>query len=89
MDMGKEKVSLLQSYQTSDLGLASYLYTSGCSIFSIVSSNGRSLFTFNSPDIDIKELVMNWQKGEATVNAVAYNNNLAMMKRMAIEGKTD
>lgn len=77
-----------ETFSTSDLGLATFLYTSGCAIKDVTYNNGRSTFLFQSQNVDINELVAGWQKGDCMVNAVAFFNNMAFIKRKALDKNT-
>ena len=61
-----------QIYQTSDLGLATYLFASGINLLRIDRGDTRrAFFVFDSPDPD---LLSCWQQGKAVINALAFYN---------------
>ncbi len=69
-----------QTYRTSDLALAAYLYCSGVRLVSLDRQNPRRCtFVFVQPDPD---LVSNWQNGAATANVLAYANAYSVLKAM-------
>ena len=64
--------------KTSDTALAAYLYCSGTHLKEIDRSNPRRcVFVFDSPK---PELLVNWQSGQATVNALAFYNAYQALK---------
>ena len=67
-----------QTYQTSDIALASYLFCSGTHLSGIDRANPRrAIFIFDSPK---RELISKWQEGKANVNALAYHNAYQELK---------
>lgn len=73
MEMGTE------TYETSDIALASYLYCSGVQLVGIDRQNPhRCLFIFDSHKPD---LISKWQEGKAVVNALAFYNSYQTLKR--------
>ena len=67
-----------ETYETSDIALASYLYCSGAHLSRIDHQNPRRcIFIFNSPK---PELISKWQEGKATVNALAFYNAYQALK---------
>lgn len=68
-----------KTYETSDLGLAAYLYCAGVQLTEIERQNPRRcIFIFDSPK---PELVSKWQEGKASVNALAFLNSYQVLKR--------
>ena len=69
-----------ESFQTSDIALASYLYASGIPVVSINRSNPRHcIFILKNPQA---ELFTQWQQGTAKVNPLAFYNAFQFLKRM-------
>jgi hypothetical protein len=67
-----------QTYETSDISLASYLFCSGTHLSRINRQNPRRcIFIFESPQV---ELLSKWQAGKATVNALAFFNAYQALK---------
>jgi hypothetical protein len=67
-----------QTYETSDISLASYLFCSGTHLSRINRQNPRRcIFIFESPQA---ELLSKWQAGKATVNALAFFNAYQALK---------
>lgn len=75
-----------ETYETSDIALASYLYCSGVQLVGIDRQNPhRCLFIFDSPK---PELISKWQEGKATVNALAFHNAYQALKARLFRGET-
>jgi len=75
-----------ETYETSDIALASYLYCSGVQLVRIDRQNPhRCLFIFNSPKPD---LISKWQEGKAVVNALAFHNAYQELKARLFRGET-
>ncbi len=67
-----------QTYETSDIALASYLHCSGVHLSGINRTNPRRcIFVFDSPRT---ELISKWQEGKANVNALAFHNAYQELK---------
>ena len=67
-----------QTYSTSDIALATYLYCSGITLIEIDRQNPRrAIFIFDSPE---PKLISKWQEGKANVNALAYHNAYQELK---------
>ena len=67
-----------QTYSTSDIALATYLYCSGITLIEIDRANPRrAIFFFDSPK---PELISKWQEGKAMVNALAFYNAYQALK---------
>lgn len=72
------------SYQTSDIALASFLYCSGTELAEIDRQNThRCVFLFEAPR---PELISRWQEGKATVNALAFYNAYQALKARLYRG---
>ncbi|GAG02866.1 unnamed protein product [marine sediment metagenome] len=70
--MGKD------SYETTDIAQAAFLFASGTNLLSIDRSNPRRcVFIFDSPN---PELISKWQEGKATTNALAFYNAYQALK---------
>jgi hypothetical protein len=68
----------METYETSDIALASYLFCSGTHLSRIDRQNRRRcIFIFESPQ---DELLSKWQAGKASVNALAYHNAYQELK---------
>jgi len=81
MDMSTET----GSYQTSDIALASYLYCSGVHLLEIDRQNPRRcIFIFSSPEPD---LLIEWQKGQSMVSALAFHNAYQVLKLRVLGGR--
>ena len=73
-----------QTYSTSDIALASYLYCSATHLSGIDRTNPRRcVFIFDSPK---PELISKWQEGKANVNALAYHNAYQELKARLCRG---
>jgi len=73
-----------KTYQTSDISLAAFLFSSGTNLLDIDRQNPRRcIFVFESPS---DELLSKWQKGEATVNALAFFNCYQALKARLFRG---
>lgn len=73
-----------QTYETSDLAQATYLYCSGVDLISINRNNPRRcIFVFKSPD---PELISKWNAGLAEVNAMAFSNAYQSLKLKMFKG---
>ena len=73
-----------QTYETSDIALASYLYCSGAPLSGIDRQNPRRcVFIFDSPK---PELISKWQEGKANVNALAFHNAYQELKARLFRG---
>ena len=67
-----------ETFETSDIALASYLFCSGTTLERIDRRNPkRCTFVFQSPR---PELVSKWQEGKAIVNALAFYNAYQNLK---------
>ena len=68
----------METYVTSDIALASYLFCSGAHLSGIDRQNPRRcIFIFDSPK---RELISKWQEGKAYVNALAFYNGYQELK---------
>ena len=68
----------MQTYKTSDISLAAFLFCSGTQLSGLDHQNPRRcVFVFESPK---PELISKWQEGKATVNALAYYNAYQALK---------
>lgn len=73
-----------ETYETSDIALASYLYCSGTQLLGIDRTNSqRCVFTFESPKAHI---LTKWQEGKATVNALAFYSAYQALKAKLFRG---
>jgi hypothetical protein len=73
-----------ESYETSDIALASYLYCSGTHLLRIERHNPhRCVFVFSSAT---PQLLTNWQQAKATVNALAFYNAYQALKAKLFRG---
>ena len=73
-----------QTYETSDIALAAYLFSSGTNLFDINRTNPRRVvFIFDSPK---PEILSKWQEGKATVNALAFHNAYQELKARLFRG---
>lgn len=73
-----------QTYETSDIALASYLFCSGVQLLSIDHQNPRRCnFIFDSPK---PALISKWQEGKATANALAFYNAYQALKARLFRG---
>ena len=73
-----------QSYSTSDISLAAWLYCSGTQLSRIDRQHPRRcIFIFESPQT---ELLSKWQAGKATVNALAFYNAYQALKAKIFRG---
>lgn len=73
-----------QTYETSDIALASYLFCSGVQLLSIERQNPRRcIFIFDSPK---STLISTWQEGKATTNALAFYNAYQTLKARLFRG---
>lgn len=82
--MGMETRSC-ETYQTSDIALAAYLYCSGTQLSRIDHSNPRRcIFVFDSPK---PELISKWQEGKTMVNALAFYNAYQALKAKLFRGE--
>ena len=69
-----------ETYETSDIALASYLLCAGTQLLSINRTNPkRAVFVFNSPNF---ELIAGWQAGTAVANVLGYYNSYQHLKSM-------
>ena len=67
-----------ETYETSDIALASYLFCSGAHLSGINRQNPRRcIFIFESPQ---DKLLSKWQEGKASVNALAFHNAYQELK---------
>jgi len=70
-------------FETSDIALASWLYTCGTQLLFVNRNNPRRcVFVFQHPEL---ELISEWQEGRANGNTGAYYNALQVLKRMVYE----
>lgn len=68
----------MQNYQTSDISLAAYLFSSGTNLLDIDRVNPRrAVFIFERPK---SEILSKWQEGRAMVNALAFYNAYQALK---------
>jgi len=73
-----------ETYETSDMPLASYLFCSGVHLTKIERRNPqRCIFVFESLQ---NELLSKWQAGKATVNALAFYNAYQTLKAKLFRG---
>ena len=73
-----------QTYSTSDIALATYLYCSGITLIEIDRQNPRRcIFIFDSPQ---PNLLSKWLQGKANVNALAYHNAYQELKAKVFRG---
>ena len=73
-----------QTYETSDIALATFLYCSGTLLSGIDRQNPRRCtFVFDSPK---PELLSKWQEGKANVNALAFHNAYQELKARLFRG---
>ena len=73
-----------QTYETSDIALAAFLFCSGTHLSRIDRANPqRCIFVFNSPN---SELISKWQEGKANVNALAFHNAYQELKARLFRG---
>lgn len=73
-----------QTYETSDIALAAFLYCSGTRLSGIDRQNARRCtFVFDSPK---PELISKWQEGKANVNALAFHNAYQELKARLFRG---
>lgn len=69
----------MTNYQTSDIGLAAFLFASSVPLTEVNRTNPRRvLFTFQPPK---QELLEKWQSGNAVVNALALLNAYQELKQ--------
>ncbi len=74
----------METYETSDIALASYLYCSGAHVSRIDRQNPRRcIFIFDSPK---PELISKWQEGKTSVNALAFYNAYQALKAKVFRG---
>ena len=74
-----------QTYETSDIAFATYLFCSGTQLLRIDHQNPhRRVFVFSFPAF---ELFTNWQQGKATVNALAFYNAYQTLKAKVFRGE--
>ena len=74
-----------ETYETSDIALASYLYCSGAHLSGIDRQNPqRCVFVFDSPK---PELISKWRGGKAVVNALAFYNAYQALKAKLFRGE--
>ena len=74
----------METYETSDIALASYLLCSGAHLAKIDRQNPqRCIFVFNVPN---QSLITKWQAGKATVNALAFHNAYQALKARLFRG---
>ena len=70
-----------ESFQTSDLALASYLHALGAELAGVDRSDSRRVvFLLELAQKEI-EAVKRWQEGKATTNALAFYNSYQTLKR--------
>ena len=70
------------SFQTSDLSLATFLYSKGILLHAILDTPGdyqRKVFVFSSPPT---ELIRSFQSGEAVINVLAFTAAQNTLKGM-------
>jgi hypothetical protein len=73
-----------ETFETSDIALASYLFCSGTTLERIDRDNPkRCIFVFQLPK---PELLSRWQEGKATVNALAFYNAYQNLKGKLYRG---
>ena len=72
-----------ETYETSDIALAAFLYCSGSYLSGIDCTNPRRcIFIFHSPK---PELISKWQEGTANVNVLAFYNAYRTLKARVFE----
>ncbi len=75
-----------QTYETSDIALAAFLYCSSANLSGIDRQNPRRcIFIFDSPQ---PNLLSKWLQGKANVNALAYHNAYQELKAKVFRGET-
>lgn len=73
------------TYKITDIAQAAFLFASGTNLISIDRQNPRRcIFIFNLPRQD---LILKWQEGRATVNALAYHNSYQSLKAKMFRGE--
>ena len=75
------------TFQTSDLPLATFLYAKGVLLKHIISSpndNRRKVFVFIEPP---PELISVFQSGQAEINVLAFNNAQNTLKGLIRESE--
>ena len=72
------------TYETTDIAQAAFLFASGTKLLSIDRHNPRRcIFVFDSPQPD---LLSKWLQGKANVNALAYHNAYQELKAKVFRG---
>ncbi len=72
------------TYETTDIAQAAFLFASGTKLISIDRRNPRRcIFVFDSPQPD---LLSKWLQGKANVNALAYHNGYQELKAKVFRG---
>lgn len=70
-----------ESFQTSDIALASFLYALGADLTGVERSDPhRVVFLFDLAQKEV-EAVRRWREGKATTNALAFYNSYQTLKR--------
>ena len=70
-----------ESFQTSDIALASFLYALGAELSGLDRSNPRRVVLLFELAQKQLEAVRRWQEGKATTNALAFYNSYQTLKR--------
>ena len=72
------------TYETTDIAQAAFLFASGTNLLSIDRQNPRRcIFIFDSPK---PELISKWQEGKASINASAFYNAYQALKAKIFRG---
>ena len=72
------------TYETTDIAQAAFLFASGTNLLSIDRQNPRRcIFIFDSPQ---PNLLSKWLQGRANVNALAYHNAYQELKAKVFRG---
>lgn len=81
----EKDIYMEEKYETSDLALASYLYSSGTPLLGLDRKNSsRCIFVFEEPK---PELLSKWQEAKAMVNAMAFYNAFQFLKAKVFRGE--
>jgi hypothetical protein len=82
--MGKQMGETNNHFSTSNLNFAAYLYASGVFLKDIDFSQPRAEFIFDEPS---KDLLTNYQSGEATVKVLVYDHAQNELKARLMRGQ--
>jgi len=79
---------MADSYSTTSIALAAWLYTNGLEYVGCDTKQFPSVFHFQSDgNSKLKELIALWQRGEANGNCLAFYNSYQLLKAQIREGK--